>query len=263
MLDQKGVKDLGKESNKISKILIINLFLINLFITFNGLTKDRPILTTIWDVKLGMSWEDIPVKDFMFFACGTDGGPPGKPLENKFADYHKCTPNEYGLKEVYFEYDDEAYYWALAYEDTFSSTFQGTRVFSHLSVISLLFNDDGIVHGIKIITDDRAPHNERKGSPGLFLKLEGTFGKDLWECTDLKIEEGEIPVGESFMKKICFKNKFDKVIFLRGDYYRKKGQTAFDRVTKKHTTGYFESRARLEVYSHDINFDLNNHKWSK
>ena len=70
--------------------------------------------------------------------------------------------------------------------------------------LSLLFDSSGIVKGIKIITDDRAPHSHRKGAPGLFLKLEGVFGEDIWNCTDFQAAEGEIPVGASFMKKLCF-----------------------------------------------------------
>ena len=65
------------------------------------------------------------------------------------------------------------------------------------------------------------------------------------------------------MKKLCFKNKIDKTIFLRGDYYRKKGQTTFNQITKKPTTGYFESRTRLEVYSSDIKIDLKEYTWNK
>ena len=44
------------------------------------------------------------------------------------------------LAVISVEYDDEAYYWALAFNDTFSSSFQGTRVFSHPSILSLLFD---------------------------------------------------------------------------------------------------------------------------
>ena len=256
---------LEKEKNQIKTNFILKFLLLftHLFFSNNIYADQKPDLTSIWDIKIGMSFEDVPAKDFMFFACGTDGGPPGKPLKNKFADYNECKPDKYGLKEVYFEYDDEAYYWALAYNDTYSSTFQGTRVFSHLSVISLLFDLNGIVKGIKIITDDRAPHSHRKGAPGLFLKLEGVFGEDIWNCTNFQAAEGEIPVGESFMKKLCFKNKIDKTIFLRGDYYRKKGQTTFNQITKKPTTGYFESRTRLEVYSSDIKIDLKEYTWNK
>ena len=264
MLAQKDVKVLDKKnkSNNFLRLLLI-FFFINIFILEDGYSKEESLLSTIWDVEIGMNWSDIPIKDFMFFACGTNGGPPGKPLKNKFADYLLCDVDQYNLREVYFEYDDEAYYWALAFNDTHSSSFQGTRVFSHLSIISVLFDEHGTVKGIKVVTDDRASHNHRKGAPGLFLKLEGVFGDDQWDCKDFDPGEGEIPVGESFMKKICIKEQYDKTIFIRGDYYRKKGQTAFDRATKRHTTGYFESRTRLEVYSADINIDINNYEWNK
>ena len=260
-----GAMDLRKENKIININFVANFILLIIFIlnSNNIYANQKPDLTSIWDIKLGMSYEDIPSKDFMFFACGTDGGPPGKPLKNKFAGYNECKEDKYGLREVYFEYDDEAYYWALAYNDAHSSAFQGTRVFSHLSILSVLFDKNGFVQGIKIITDDRAAHSHRKGAPGLFLKLEGTFGKDVWECNEFEPSEGEIPVGESFMKKLCIKEKFDKTIFLRGDYYRKKGQTTFDTVTKKPTTGYFESRTRLEVYSNIVSINLDEYDWNE
>ena len=251
------------EINK--KALFFNLTIILLFlINFNILLADqRPKLTNIWDIKLGMFYSDIPTQDFMFFACGTNGGPPSRILKNKFNDYNLCQPDENNLREVYFEYDDEAYYWALAFNDTFSSSFQGTRVFSHPSILSLLFDADGIVQGVRIVTDDRASHNERKSSAGFFFKLEKTFGDDPWDCVDFDPEEGETPIGASFLKRMCIKEKFDKTIILKGTYFRKKGQTTFNPVTNKPTTGYFESSVRLDVFSKDINVDYSKYGWNK
>jgi hypothetical protein len=203
-----------------------------------------------------MHYSDVPTKDFMFFSCGTNGGPPSKPLKNKFDDYHLCKKDINDLKEVYFEYDDEAYYLALAYTDTHSAGFQGTRVFSHSVVLSLLFNNLGIIKGIRIVTDDRVSHAERRGAAGLFLKFENIFGNQPWDCTDLKPKAGEESVRGIFTKKTCIKETLDKKIFLRGDHYRKKGQKTFDPLTKKATTGYFKSTTRLEVYSVDVEIDL-------
>ena len=203
-----------------------------------------------------MRYSDIPTQDFMFFACGTNGGPPSKPLKNKFNDFKKYKNDEKNLKEVYFEYDDEAYYWALAYNDTHSAGFQGTKVFSHPAILSLLFDEYGIVKGVRIVTDDRVSHSQRRGAAGLFLKFESIFGKDPWECNSFEPSEGEEAVRGIYTKKTCIKEKIDKTIILRTDHYRKKGQKTFDPLTNKATTGYFESKTRLEVYSKDITLDL-------
>ena len=127
--------------------------------------------------------------------------------------------------------------------------------------MSLLFDKFGITKGVRIISDDRVSHNERKTAYGLFIKLESTFGKDPWECLDFGPAEGEAPIAGMFAKKLCIKEKSDKTILLRGDYYRKKGQTSYDRLTKKPTVGYFASSTRLEVYSKDITLDLKEFGW--
>ena len=240
------------------------LFLFIFYFNHGRLSAESlPELVNIWDIKLGMKYTDIPTQDFMFFACGTDGGPPSKPLKNKFADFHHCKEEDYNLKEVYFEYDDEAYFWAMAQNDTHSAGFQGTKVFSHPAIISLLFDEYGIVKAIRIATDDRVPHNKRKGAAGLFIKLESVFGKDPWLCEDFPPGEGEIPIAGRFTKKLCFKEKLDKTIILQGHYYRKKGQTAFNSLTKKATEGYFKSKTILEVYSSDIDLHSNEFKTIK
>ena len=246
---------IGLDKNNLLLIFLVIFFIF--FINKSTLANQNLELVDIWDIKLGMMYSDIPTKDFMFFACGTNGGPPSRPLKNKFEDYHLCKSDKFDLKEVYFEYDDEAYFWAMAQNDTHSAGFQGTKVFSHPVILSLLFDDDGVVKGVRIVTDDRATHRERMGATALFIKFENIFGKDPWECIDHDPADGESPVAGRFIKKSCIKFKNDKTILLMGNYFRKKGQKTFDPVTKKPTTGYFESKTMLEVYSNDISINNN------
>ena len=95
------VTGLNKISNIISLKIPLLFFIIILFYNSCILADQKTELIDIWDIKLGMHYTDIPSKDFMFFACGTNGGPPSRPLVNKFADYHLCEADNYGLREVY------------------------------------------------------------------------------------------------------------------------------------------------------------------
>src|SRR5215471_14394870 len=68
----------------------------------------------IWSLKLGAPASALPGKDFIDYACGSDGGPPQQPLAG-WSDYGKCPPEPSGLREVYFRYDDELEYRARAH----------------------------------------------------------------------------------------------------------------------------------------------------
>ena len=209
---------------------------------------------TIFDVKTGMHYEDLPSMHFMLFACGTNGGPPGRKLPNGFADFAKCEKEDNSqLKEVYFEYDDEALYWALANYEKRLVRFQGTKVMAYSSILSLLFDDNGIVKGIRIMTDPRASLFERKKAVLLKKHLEGMWGKDPWECKDVPKLDGETAVSEkqAFIKDICMKFQKDKFIILQSRYFRKKGQTGFT-PSGNPTLSYFESWTKVEVYSNDV-----------
>ena len=120
---------------------------------------------TIFDIKTGMHFEDLPSSEFMLFACGTNGGPPSRVLKKGFSEFEKCEKEDHTqLREVYFEYDDEALYWAKAKYEKRLERFQGTKVLAYAAILSLLFDDEGIVKGVRIMTDPRTTLFERKKS---------------------------------------------------------------------------------------------------
>ena len=80
---------------------------------------------SIWDAKLGMPVTDIPVMDVVDIACGTNGGPPSITLHS-FAEFKTCQPEASGLREVYFENDDEMDYIAKADEAEYKFLQGGT-----------------------------------------------------------------------------------------------------------------------------------------
>ena len=88
-------------------------------------------------------------------ACGTNGGPPALPL-NGWTEFRRCRAEPSGLREVYFRYDDELEYWAKANDLTAQmEQYAGTKTYGFLIVVSALIDAEGIVRGIRIVSDPR------------------------------------------------------------------------------------------------------------
>jgi len=216
---------------------------------------------TIFDIKTGMHFEDLPSSEFMLFACGTNGGPPSRVLKKGFSEFEKCEKEDHTqLREVYFEYDDEALYWAKAKYEKRLERFQGTKVLAYAAILSLLFDDEGIVKGVRIMTDPRATLFERKKAFLLKKHLEGYWGRGPWDCKEVPKLEGETPVSDkqNLLKDICIKNQDDKIIILQSRYYRKKGQKGFTPGGDL-TLTYFESWTKLEVFTNDVKLERYEH----
>ena len=73
-------------------------------------------LPQIWDLQLGTPVSDLPEEAFVDPACGTNGGPPGLPI-GSFEQFGRCRPENSGLREIWFRYDDELEYIARAARD--------------------------------------------------------------------------------------------------------------------------------------------------
>src|SRR5260370_16777979 len=114
---------------------------------------------TVWDVKGGAPVAEQPdPSEFRGFACGSNGGPPRAPLTG-WADFKRCAPEADGLREVYFEYDDELEYIARAHDnDREISRWAGTHEVTFPVITSGLFDDAGILKGIRMVTDARPEH---------------------------------------------------------------------------------------------------------
>ncbi len=114
---------------------------------------------TIWDLKIGAPIAEQPQpNEFRGFACGSNGGPPRAPLGG-WADFKRCPAEPDGLREVYFEYDDELEYIARAHDDDREiSRWAGTHEVTFPVITSALFDDAGILKGIRMVTDARPEH---------------------------------------------------------------------------------------------------------
>jgi hypothetical protein len=208
---------------------------------------ERPVRHEVWDVPLGAKVADLP-DDYVDYACGNNGGPPSTPLRG-WNDFKRCRADPGGLHEVYFRYDDEVEYWAKANNLTAQmEQYIGTKTYGFPITVSALVNDDGVVRGIRIVTDPRDPTGDRDEAYLLRNFLNARFGREGWQCEDLAPENGETPVTGIFIKQRCEKDMDGGVRgLLVTRHLRKPGQSQYDPHSGKETTNQFESLVRFEM----------------
>lgn len=202
---------------------------------------------SIWDVRIGEPLSQIPEREIVDLACGTNGGPPSRPLDS-LSDFHVCNPEENSLREVYFRYDDELEYRAKALELIVESRlYAGTTVYGHPVIISALVDASGIVQGVRVISDPRAALNVRRRAVALHRFIKARFGEE-WRCIDRYPREGETPLGGIYLNTAC-----KTVIpgqsnaYFEAHFFRKKGQTPINRSTGQVNRAQFESTTRFEI----------------
>jgi hypothetical protein len=212
-----------------------------------GAAAERPRRLEIWDLQLGTPADQFP-DEFIDLACGTNGGPPALPL-NSFTEFRRCRLEPSGLREVYFRYDDELEYWAKANDlQAQMEQYSGTKTYGFPIVVSGLFDDAGILRGIRIVSDPRDSSQNRDEAYFLRNFLNARFGRDNWVCEDLPLADGETAVGGIFVKQTCRKEIDARTgALLATRYLRKPGQSQYDPQSGRETTGQFESSVRSEL----------------
>lgn len=202
---------------------------------------------SIWDVALGEPVAQAPDADVAEITCGTNGGPPGREL-GSFSDFMTCTPEDSGLREVQFSYDDEQDYIARALELEYKALQGGTSVYAHPVIVSVLVDPEGIVQGRRIVTDDRIDDMVRRTAFTLIRNFKGRFGEWALDCRDVPMRDGEQPVGNQFVHELCTARSPDGTtsVTLEATYLRKRGQQARNLETQEINTGYFQSQTRFE-----------------
>jgi hypothetical protein len=220
---------------------------------------------TIWDLKIGAPVAQQPAPaEFHGFACGSNGGAPRMQLAG-WSDFKRCPAEPDGLHEIYFEYDDENEYIARAHDNDLEiSRWAGTVELAFPVITSALFDDAGVLKGIRLVTDPRPDHrnditeaNQRKreeayvfgGIMAARFKIEAAR-----DCVSLPPAEGESAVGSLFVKQSCEIRDAaaGRRIVVRANLFRKPGQNAFNpQMPTQLTQGQFESSARVEIYQFD------------
>jgi hypothetical protein len=216
---------------------------------------------TVSDLKLGQPASAQPSSDqFRGFACGANGGPPRQPLSG-WDDFLRCPVEPNGLREVYFEYDDEYEYIARARDLPGEvARWAGTTEAGFPVIVSGLFDDRGVLRMIRIVTDPRPDHrndlieaNVKKRADAYLFGgvMAARHGLDAGrDCIALPTAEGESAVGALFVKQSCALTDLARglAISLRVNYFRKPGQSGVNpQLPTQLSEGQFESSARLEI----------------
>ena len=202
-----------------------------------------------WDLELGAHAFELPVSDYIDYACGTNGGPPSL-LVDSWVDFAKCAPESIsGFHEIYFQYDDDNEYWAKAMDLGVQ-----TRIFEHTSayqipvIASALFDTEGFLVGIRMITDPRVDVLLRENAVSLSNFLRARYGVG-WVCEDLPRAEGEREYQGLHEKMRCNLIVADEgvSVMLETHNYRKAGQFAVHPQTRRATEGQFMSSTLYEL----------------
>ncbi|MCW5697998.1 MAG: pentapeptide repeat-containing protein [Bauldia sp.] len=205
---------------------------------------------SVWDLVLGTHAADLPSDQFADFACGTNGGPPSIIISG-WADYATCPAEAAtGWHEVYFQYDDLLEYVALARSDAYrAELYRNTSVYSRPVIASALFDADGFMRGLRLVTDPRVdlPVREQAYQLGGFLQSRTDVVG--WDCEDLPPGEGETAYKGIFIKEICTQADDAAGIARRLEIhnYRRPGQTILN-LDNQPTRGYFEGTTRFEEF---------------
>jgi hypothetical protein len=202
----------------------------------------------IHGLKLGLVAQTMTLDGWGQLACGSNGGPPHQDLD-AWTDFKKCQPEASGLHEIAARFDDEDEYVAKALgEPSYAAQRTGTRVAGHPVVLSALFDDSGILRGIRMVSDQRATPPERRMAHLLGVAVINRYGTDGWACMDLPPAEGESAVGGVFIKQRCEKTLPGHVLTVETHFLRKPGEHDIDPDTHEYTHGAFESWARFELF---------------
>lgn len=216
---------------------------------------------TLQDLQVGATVDQMPAAiEFRNYACGSDGGPPLSKLAG-WSDFKTCPADANGLHEVYFEYDNEAEYILRAMNDPRAVRFIGTTEQGFPVVTSALFSDDGVLRGVRLVTDPRPNYtadsffdlSDLRTRESFYLLgpfVGGQAGiNPAKDCTSIPLGDREAAVGDVWVKLDCERDADGKRYLLQTRYFRKAGQVARDPVTKQMTEGQFESSTRFEEYA--------------
>jgi hypothetical protein len=201
----------------------------------------------IHGLKLGLKAAAMTLNDWGELTCASGGEKPQQALE-AWSDFKKCPPQASGLREVAARFDDEDEYIGRAIDNPlYAGQHTGTRVAGHPVILSVLFDDTGILRGIRFVTDPHGTPLERRMAHLLGLVVINHYGPDGWTCTDLPAAAGETPVGGVFIKQRCVKATPERAMTLEVHFLRGPGEHAIDPDTHDYRPGQFESWTRFEL----------------
>jgi hypothetical protein len=161
------------------------------------------------DLRVGMAVDQLPAEGYVDLACAGEGGAA---LAN-WAEFARCPADAAGLHEVTFAY-------ARSPLATVGDRWEGTKVAGHPVIPSLLIDEEGVVQGIRIVTDPDARLYLKKKAFLLGIRVMGRYGRDGWTCREAEPGAGRTPVGGLFIDRHCEKIFHDRRLILETALYR-------------------------------------------
>lgn len=200
---------------------------------------------------LGLQAAELPTEGYEGFACGDNGGPPLAPLAG-WTDFAKCAPEAHGLHEVYVEFGTRTERISQMFRDEYNEElwiqpFGGTRLANFPVVLSLLFDDEGVVRGFRAVTDARADMQDRGRAYLLRFRIFSLYGDGDWDCHTRPPTGGITPVGDMYVNDVCRKETDGKRVRVEAHVYRRPGQTGVNE-QGLFMPGQFESMTRWDVF---------------
>ena len=168
------------------------------------------------ELRVGMSVDELPEEGYADFACGHDGEVPGPALAG-WQEFRRCPADALGRHEVAFAFAPSP----LA---ALGDRWEGTKVAGHPVIPSLLIDGQGVVQGLRIVTDPDARLYLKKKAFLFGIRVMGRYGRDGWTCTEAEPGDGRSPVGGMFIDRRCEKTWHDRRLILDTDLYRAGGQ---------------------------------------
>jgi hypothetical protein len=191
---------------------------------------EDPLEGDLRDLRVGMTVDQLPAEGYVDLACGNDAGAPGAALA-RWAEFPRCPPDAAGLHEVTFAF-------AKSPLAEVGERWEGTKVAGHPVIPSLLIDNQGVVQGIRIVTDPEARMYLKKKAFLLGIRVMGRYGREGWTCTEAKPGEGRSPVGGVFIDRHCEKTFHDRRLILETALYRTAEQQGQE----------FTDETRLEIF---------------
>jgi hypothetical protein len=189
-------------------------------LAFAASAAENPMNGDLRDLRVGMTVAELPAEGYTDFACGNDGAKPGMALGG-WQDYRKCPADPKGLHEVAFAFAPSP----LA---KLGDQWEGTKVAGHPVIPSLLIDDQGVVQGLRIVTDPDTRYYQKKAAFLFGIRVMGRYGRDGWQCTEAKPGGGKTPIGGMFIDRHCEKTFDDRHLILNTELYRAAGQEGQD-----------------------------------
>lgn len=194
-----------------------------------GAAED-PLQGDLRELRVGMAVAELPTDGYVDLACGNNGREPRGRLDG-WSQFERRPPDAAGLHEVAFAF-------APSPLEARGDHWESTKVAGHPEIPSLLIDDDGIIQGLRTVTDPDTRLYLHKRAYLFGIPAMARYGRDGWTCTEADPGDDRSPVGGMFIDRHCEKAFHDRHLILETDLYRDAGQQGRE----------FTNATRLEIF---------------